>query len=345
MKTEAAVLFDTTKPLEVVTLETPDLKPGQVLVEVVYSGVCGTQVMEARGRKGEDRWLPHCLGHEATGIVLETGSACTKVEPGDEVVLSWIKGQGHEAGGSVYSLDGRNVNAGGVTTFQRHTVVSENRLTPVPKALGMKYSVLLGCPAPTGMGAVLNVGQVGIGSTVAIFGTGGVGLNACMAASYAGAGPVIGVDPAPGRRALAERFGCTHTVDPTAGDVIEQIKEIVPGGVDVAIEATGIPSVMLESVNATRVQGGRCVIIGNARFGETVEVSPEIFNSGRSFMGTWGGDSVPDRDYSRFAKVLASGRFPLEELLSDPYPLSATDQALIDLETAKVGRPLLDMSL
>ena len=132
MKTEAALLVQTGKPLVLAEIEIPALKPGQVLVEIAYSGACGTQVMEWRGDKGEDKWVPHCLGHEGTGTVLETGSAVTKVKAGDKVVLSWIKGNGIEAGGAVYDWDGRKVNAGGVTTFQRHAVVSENRLTLLP---------------------------------------------------------------------------------------------------------------------------------------------------------------------------------------------------------------------
>ena len=133
MKTEAALLVQTGKPLVLADIEIPALKPGQVLVEIAYSGACGTQVMEWRGDKGEDKWVPHCLGHEGTGTVLETGSAVTKVKAGDKVVLSWIKGSGIEAGGAVYDWDGKKVNAGGVTTFQRHAVVSENRLTLLPR--------------------------------------------------------------------------------------------------------------------------------------------------------------------------------------------------------------------
>ncbi len=186
MKTEAAILVETGKPLVLAELEIPALKQGQVLVEIAYSGACGTQVMEAQGLKGEDKWVPHCLGHEGTGIVLETSPAVTKVKPQDKVVLSWIKGSGIEAGGCVYHWGERNVNAGGVTTFQRHSVVSENRLTPLPAGLAMDVATLLGCAAPTGMGAVFNVLQVKAGDAVAIFGVGGIGLNACMAASFAG---------------------------------------------------------------------------------------------------------------------------------------------------------------
>jgi S-(hydroxymethyl)glutathione dehydrogenase / alcohol dehydrogenase len=344
MKTQAALLVQTGQPLVLADIETPALKPGQVLVEIAYSGACGTQVMEWRGDKGEDKWVPHCLGHEGTGTVLEVGGAVTKVKAGDKVVLSWIKGTGIEAGGAVYDWDGRKVNAGGVTTFQRHSVVSENRLTLLPSDLPMDVAVLLGCAAPTGMGAVYNVLKVQPGDAVAVFGTGGIGLNALMAAALAGAMPVIGIDPNPTRRALAKIYGATHVID-ASGDVLAEIKKIVPQGVDLAVESSGVPAVMEQAINATRQQGGRAVVIGNARHGAVLPLNPGVFNQGKSLLGTWGGDSVPDRDYGRYGRLLGSGRFPVRDLLSRPYGLAQADQALQDLAAGKIGRPLIDMSL
>jgi len=344
MKTQAALLVQTGQPLVLADIETPALKPGQVLVEIAYSGACGTQVRELRGDKGEYKWVPHCRGHEGTGTVLEIGSAVTKVKVGDKVVLSWIKGSGIEAGGAVYDWDGKKVNAGGVTTFQRHSVVSENRLTLLPPDLPMDVAVLLGCAAPTGMGAVYNVLKVQPGDAVAVFGTGGIGLNALMAAALAGAMPVIGVDPNPTRRALAQLYGATHVID-AAGDVLAEIKKIVPQGVDLAVESSGIPAVMEQAINATRQQGGRAVVIGNAKHGAVLPLNPGVFNQGKSLLGTWGGDSVPDRDYTRYGRLLSSGRFPVRDLLSKPYSLAQADQALADLAAGKVGRPLIDMSL
>jgi len=345
MKTKAALLIATSQPLEVVEIEIPALNPGQVLVEIAYSGACGTQLMEVAGDKGEDKWVPHCLGHEGTGTVIETGSAVTKVKEGDKVVLSWIKGEGQEAGGAKYDWDGKTVNAGGVTPFQKHAVVSENRLTLLPEGLDMDVAVLLGCAAPTGMGAVYNVLDVRAGDAVAVFGTGGIGLNAIMAAAMAGATPVIGVDLRESRRQLAMAFGATHTVNSENGDVFEQIIEISAGGVDLAVEATGVPSVMIDAVQITKQQGGRAVVIGNAKHDAQVSFSPSIFNSGRSLLGTWGGDSKPDRDYPRYAKLIAASPYPVRDLLSNSYSLDQINEALDDLRTGKIGRPLIDMSL
>jgi S-(hydroxymethyl)glutathione dehydrogenase/alcohol dehydrogenase len=345
MKTDAAILVETGRPLVMAQLEIPALRPGQVLVEIAFSGACGTQVMEWRGDKGEDKWLPHCLGHEGSGTVVDAGPGVTRVKAGQAVVLSWIKGGGIEAGGAVYGWDGRKVNAGGVTTFQRHAVVSENRLTPVPDGMDLDLAVLLGCAAPTGMGAVQNVLGARPGDAVAVFGAGGVGLNAVLAAASASAMPLVAVDPNPERRALALRFGATHVVDPAEGDPVAAVQRIVPGGVDLAVEASGLPAVMDQAVRAVRQQGGRAVVIGNARAGSTLTLDPAVFNQGKSLMGTWGGDSQPDRDYRRFARLLTAGRFSVRDLLSAPYRLEDADRALQDLAAGRVGRPLIDMRL
>jgi S-(hydroxymethyl)glutathione dehydrogenase / alcohol dehydrogenase len=345
MKTEAAVLVETGRKLEIASLTIPPLKQGQVLVEIAYSGMCGTQVLEVRGDKGEDRWLPHCLGHEASGVVRETGPGVTHVAVGDPVVLSWLKGPGIEAGGSAYDWNGRRVNAGAVTTFQRLALVSENRITRLPDGFAMDLAVLLGCAAPTGIGAVANVLKAASGSSVAVFGVGGIGLHACMAAAFAGCAPVIAIDPNPDRRALAGAFGATHILDPAAGDPVEAVRALVPGGVDAAVESSGSPLAMRQAMEGCRAQGGRAVVIGNARFDAVLSLSPALFNQGKSLLGTWGGDSRPERDFAAFAELLAAGRFPVRRLLSAPYSLAETAQALQDLAAGRVGRPLIDMSL
>lgn len=345
MKTQAALLVETGKPLVIADLDIPPLKPGQTLIEISYSGACGTQLLEWRGDKGEDKWLPHCLGHEGSGIVLEIGSAVSKVKPGDKVVLSWIKGSGQEAGGTAYSWEGRTVNSGAVTTFQRHALVSENRLTKIPEDLAMDLAVLLGCAAPTGMGAVLNVLNIRPGDTIAVFGSGGIGLNACAAAAIAGASKIIAIDPSPTRRALAKIYGATDVIDTTSNDPIDVIKSILPFGVDMAVEATGIPQVIDQAGQVIRQQGGRVVVIGNPKHGTTLKLNPAFFNQGKSLMGTWGGDSNPDRDYGRFGKLIANPRFPMKDLLSKPYRLENINDALHDLSTGNIGRPLIDMKI
>ncbi|WP_029008346.1 zinc-binding dehydrogenase [Azospirillum halopraeferens] len=345
MKTQAAILVELGKPLEVVELGIPALKPGQVLVEIAFSGACHTQVLEARGHRGADPFVPHCLGHEGSGTVLEVGAGVTKVAPGDTVILSWIKGSGANVPGSVYDWSGRPVNAGGVTTFMRHAVVAENRVTRLMAGLDLKTAIMLGCALPTGFGAVVNTASPGPGQSIAIFGAGGVGQSAIMGAVASGCAPVIAVDPNPAKRELALRFGANHVIDPAAGDPVAEIQAITGGGADVAIEATGLPAVMVQAARCVRPQGGKAVIVGNARHGENVTFDPRLFNDGKSVLGTWGGDSVPDRDYPRFARLIAAGRINVEPLLSAPYRLEEINAVLDDLEAGRVGRPVIDMSL
>lgn len=344
MKTEAAILVETSRPLELVQLDIPALKPGQVLVEIAYSGVCHTQLLEARGHRGTDRWLPHCLGHEGTGRVLETGPAVTRVKPGQEVILSWIRGAGVDAGGVTYHWGERAVNAGLVTTFQRHAIVSENRLTPALGGLDLRQGVLLGCALPTGFGAAVNVARVQPGEAVAIFGAGGVGLCAIMGAAMAGGHPVIAIDVNPAKLELARQQGATHTVETSSEDAVDdRVREAAGGLLDVAIEATGLPSIMATAMRVVRPQGGRAVIIGNARFGQQLVLDPGQLNQGKSLLGTWGGDSVPERDYPRYQRLLVAGRIGAEALLNRSYTLDDINGALEDLEAGKVFRPVIAM--
>ena len=345
MKTTAAVLVETGKPLILAELDIPALMPGQVLMEIAFSGVCHTQVLECRGYRGEDQHLPHCLGHEGSGTVYEVGPGVTKVKQDDEVILSWIKGSGSDVAGTVYPWGSRSVNAGGITTFSRYSVVSENRLTVLPKDIGMREAVMLGCAVPTGVGAVLNTAQPRPGQSMAVFGTGGVGLCVVAGAALAGCTPVIAVDIRQDKLDLARRMGATYCVNATGADPVEEVGRICPGGVDFAIEATGRPEAMLQALRSVRGQGGSAVVVGNARHGERVELDPRELNMGKRLLGTWGGDSWPDRDYPRYCRLLSSGELNLEPMISKTYSLSHINDAVDDLEAGRAVRPLVDMAI
>jgi S-(hydroxymethyl)glutathione dehydrogenase/alcohol dehydrogenase len=345
VKTLAAVLVETGKPLVLAELDMPPLQPGQVLVEVAYSGVCHTQVLECRGYRGEDRYLPHCLGHEGSGIVCEVGPGVTKVKPGDRVILSWIKGSGADVPGSVYEWDSRSVNAGPITTFSRYSVISENRLTVLPGETAMRDGAMLGCAVPTGAGAVFNTARPVPGQSLAVFGAGGIGLCALAAAAVAGCTPIIAIDIHAHKLALAKRMGASHCVDAGAGAVLEEIERFCPGGVDFAIEATGRPDAMVQALSSVRSQGGVAVIIGNARHGERLELDPRQLNLGKRLLGTWGGDNWPDRDFPRYCKLLRAGKLNLAPMLSEPYRLSEINRALDDLQAGRTVRPLIGMDL
>lgn len=345
MKTKAAVLIACGSPLEIVELETPALKPGQTLIQVAVSGVCHTQLLEARGHRGEDPYLPHCLGHEGSGTVLETGPGVTKVKKGDKVILSWMKGTGADIPGAVYAWNGKNVNAGAIATFNQYAVISENRLTPLSKNLSWPQAALLGCALPTGLGAVFNTAAVKKGESVAVFGIGGIGLSALNGALLAGAGVVIAVDINPKKLEVAAKLGATHAINPAEKDPVAEIQKLTGKGADVAIESSGQPKVMVQALSCVRPQGGRAVIIGNAKKGAVLELDPGQFNQGKRLLGTWGGDNVPDRDFPRYEQWVAEDKLAIVSLFSSVYPLSKINQALDDLEAGRALRPLIDMSL
>lgn len=341
MKTTAAILVETGKPLEIMELEIPALKSGQLLVQIAYSGVCHTQVLEARGYKGKDPFVPHCMGHEGTGIVIDTGPDVSKVQKGQKVLLSWLKGSGGDVPGTQYQMKGGQVvNAGGVTTFSYHSVVSENRVTPLPSGMDLSQGPMIGCAVATGMGAVLNTAAAKSGQSIAVFGCGGIGLFSIAAARIAGATNIIAVDINPSKLEVARSMGATHVID-SSPQSIEKIREIVKPGVDIAIEASGRPEVMRTALESVRNQGGVAVIIGNARHDETLVLDPKQFNMGKQLRGTWGGDSVPDRDFPTLCRYLMEGKFSVEPLSAKEYRLEDINTALSDLETGKTVRPLI----
>lgn len=342
MKTRAAILVELGKPLELVDLEIPTLLSGQALVQMACSGVCHSQLLEARGHRGPDRFLPHALGHEASGIVREIGPGVTRVQPDDRVVLSWIKGPGMDVSGAKYRWKNRTVNAGGITTFSEFSVISENRLTPLDVRIDFASAALLGCAVPTGVGIVLNTAQVRPGQSVAVFGVGGIGTWAVIGALLSGAGPVIAVDQLSEKVAWALSVGATHGICAATGSPVDEIVKLCPGGVDIAIEASGRPEVMQQAIESVRPQGGIAVIAGNAHHGEIWPLDPKQLNLGKRILGTWGGDNQPERDFPRYQRLIVSGQLRCEPFLAHRYSLADINRALDDLEAGRVARPLID---
>jgi S-(hydroxymethyl)glutathione dehydrogenase/alcohol dehydrogenase len=339
MKTEAAVLVELGAPIEVVNLEIPALKLGQVLVEMLVSGVCHTQVLESRGYRGQDRFLPHCLGHEASAIVRELGPGVAKVKAGDRVIVSWMKGSGLDGIGTQYRWGARTVNAGGVTTFSRLSVVSENRLVKMPSGIDENDAAAVGCALATGLGAVFNVARLLPGHSVAVFGVGRIGLSAILGAVVSGGTPVIAIDVNDEKLAIAGALGATHAFQ--SDEAVDRILRTCPGGVDVAIEASGRPDLMVNAMRCVRAQGGTAVVVGNARHGELMNLDPKELNLGKRLLGTWGGDNMPDRDFPRYCQLLKAGRISLASIPPTCYHLEQINEAIDDLEQGRVVRPLI----
>ena len=341
---QAAVLYETGHPLVVEEFVIPGPRAGQVLVEVAYSGVCGSQLMEARGGRGVDPWLPHLLGHEATGTVVEIGDGVTKVAAGDSVVLTWIRGAGQDAGGGAFFKGQRRINAGPIATFGTHAIVSENRLVPLPEGVPMDVGVLFGCALATGGGMLMNELRPAPGSSLAVFGMGGIGLSALMASRLFDCQPVIVVDISEAKLETARAFGATHTIDARTQDPIEVIRHLTEGrGVDYSVEAAGTTHTIEQAFASVRKQGGRCLFASHPESGKKISLDPHDLISGKNIAGSWGGASQPDRDIPILAALYLQGALPLERLLTRRYALADVNDALDDLEAHRVFRPLLVM--
>lgn len=340
----AAVMRDLCQPLCIEELSIPDLRFGQVLVRVLYSGVCRSQLMEVRGGRGEDTWLPHLLGHEGTGIVLATGPGVSKVVPGDQVVLGWIEGDGLGASGLQFESGSGQVNAGSVTTFCTHSVVAENRIVVLPEGVPLDAAVLFGCALVTGAGMVLNQVRPAPGSCLVVFGLGGVGLSALMAARVCNLERIIAVDVSEDKLATAIQFGADHVVNPNKEDPVRAVQELTDGrGADYCLEAAGRTDTIEQAFDMVRQRGGRCVFASHPQSGRKIQLDPHDLISGKKIEGSWGGASKPDRDIPRLAQLYSQGQLPLEALIGKRYRLEQVNDALEDLEKPEVFRPLLVM--
>lgn len=341
--TRAAVLEALGKPLAIRDIELPELLPGQVLVKVLFSGVCRSQLMEVRGGRGPDPWLPHLLGHEGSGEVLEVGDGVTKVRPGDQVILGWVKGEGLDAPGAKYLCEGQTINSGRVTTFSKHTIVSESRIVKKPANLSPEVAILFGCALPTGAGMVLNELRPAAGSSVVVLGLGGIGLSALMALHAFECKNVIAIDLSDEKLELAKDFGATHVVNPVREDVIERVLKLTEGGADACVESAGTTASIELGFALIRKGGGKLLFASHPAEGEVIRLAPHELISGKQIAGSWGGGTQPDRDIPRMFNIFSERNIPLDRLLTKRYRLEEINQALDDLEAGKVFRPLIAM--
>ena len=345
MKTKVAVLFEINKPLRIVDLKIPKLKPGQVLIDIAYSGICRSQLNEIKGLKGEDKHLPHTLGHEGSGVVLDVGKSVKKVKPGDHVVLSWIKGEGHDVPATVYESSEGPVNSGAISTFMEKTIISENRVVPIPTKMPLREAALLGCAIPTGAGIVINNAKVKPGDNVAVFGVGGIGLCAVMAASAVGADKIIGVDTVDHKLERAKQIGATHAINAANNDPLIEIMNVTAGkGVDFAIEAAGKKEAMETAFKSIRSGCGKCIIAGNLTDGETISIEPMDLIKGKNIVGTWGGETKTDEDIPKYIDWYIEDKLKLNELITHVYKLEDINIAFDDLVNGKVCRAVINNS-
>ena len=341
--TKAAILVQQRQPLVVDEVGLPEsLDVGQVLVRVHYSGICGSQLGEIDGVKGEDQFLPHLLGHEGSGTVLAVGPGVLHVAPDDTVVLHWRRGLGIQSATPVYRWNGTALNAGWVTTFNEYAVVSENRCTPVPPNSDLQVATLFGCAATTGFGVVENDARLRIGESIVVLGVGGIGLNVVQAASLVSAYPVIAVDLFDNRLELARQVGATHLINSSNADLGQEIQAILgTPGADVVVDTTGLPEMIQLGLARTKPQG-RVVMVGVPGAGSQVGLFSLPLHFGKKLSGSHGGDIDPPVDIPRYHDLYRSGRMELRRLITDTFPIEEINEAIEAIRLGDVnGRCLV----
>ena len=336
---KAAILAESKQPLIVDDITLPDnLEFGQVLVDIHYSGICGAQINEIDAAKGPDKFLPHLLGHEGSGVVREVGPGVTTVKVGDHVVLHWRPSKGIQSPTPKYTWNGKTVNAGWVTTFNEQAIISENRLTVIPDSFDMRIAPLFGCAVTTAFGVVNNDAQMKIGQSVVIFGIGGVGLNIAQAASMVSTHPIIGVDLLQHKLDIGKKFGLTHTVVSGLENVNDTIRDIVgTQGADVVIETTGNSRVIEKAYELTHPDG-KTICVGVPRKGDNISIYSLPLHFNKVLTGSHGGDAVPDVDIPRYIKLINVGKMTLDGLITHEFGLDDVNEALDLVRSGEAGR-------
>lgn len=365
---KAAVLEQLNAPLALRELEMPDTGYGQVKVQLSVSGICGAQLQEIAGLKGNAGYLPHLLGHEGCGRVTWVGPGVTRVRAGDKVVLHWRKAEGIEAENPVYRVakstgqsawsedhgarsagtpcplppapcvePGSAVKAGKVTTFNTHAVVSENRVTPVPAETPDEFCALLGCGLSTALGTIESEAQLKFGEKILVIGCGGLGLNLILAAKLAQASVIAVVDQHESKRPSAYQMGARW---------FETKIGHLPCGFDVIVDTTGNALAIRDSVKKL-APGGRYVLVGQPKPGELLELidARHFFDGheGKSLRATQGGRFQPHRDIPRYVAMHSAGLLKLDGLITHRIPLTEINAGLDLVRTGQAGRVMVTM--
>lgn len=345
------------EPVSIETIIIPDPGPGEAVVAIAACGVCHTDLHYREGGINDE--FPFLLGHEAAGTVESVGEGVTEVAPGDYVILNWraVCGQcrsckkgkpqycfaTHNATQKMTLLDGTELSpALGIGAFCDKTLVAAGQCTKVDPAARPEAAGLLGCGVMAGIGAAINTGEVGRGDTVAVFGCGGVGNAAIEGSRIAGASKIIAVDIDDAKLELAKTFGATHTVNSSKVDAVETIREFTDGnGVDVAIEAIGLPQTYEQAFYA-RDLAGTVVLVGVPNPEMKIELPYiELFGRGGSLKSSWYGDCLPSRDFPMLIDLYLQGRLNLDGFVSETIDLDGVEEAFHKMEGGGVLRSVV----
>ncbi|MDQ3858611.1 MAG: Zn-dependent alcohol dehydrogenase [Actinomycetota bacterium] len=356
----AAVLYGFNQPLEVEEVELDPPKEGEVLVRIVASGVCHSDLHVVQGIHPTD--LPVILGHEGAGIVETVGPDVRGLASGDHVLLTWLPYCGHcrhcvrgrpnrcenvawydatlEDGTCRFRKNGQRIHHYNTSSFAERSVVPARTAIPVDRDLLLRELALMGCAVMTGVGAVLNTAGVRPGDSVAVVGCGGVGLNAIQGARIAGATRIVAVDVVPAKLELARELGATDAVDASASDPVDAVRELVPGGVDHAFEALGRPATIETTLGLTG-RGGQAVLIGMAPPDARVPLDAlTVTLEERCVRGSWYGSCVPLRDFPLLVELYRDGRLRLDPLIVE-CGLEDVNDAFRRMEAGETARSVI----
>ena len=345
---KAAVLFATTEPLEIVEIEFPNtLAPGQVLVELMTSGICGAQINEIDAVKGPDKFLPHLLGHEGLAKVLEVGPSVNKVNPGDKVILHWRPSSGLAADTPKYHYKGKQVNAGWVTTFNQHAIVSENRLTRIDQnSIDPIIAPLLGCALTTALGVLENDANFTHRDSLLIMGFGGVGISIAKFAQFMNAKNIVVVDVDPNKKNLAISLGIEKFIHfNNKQDVQQKLRKIFGNQKPtVAIDTSG-HSEAIEICYEESSDTGRVVLVGVPKIGTKTSIYTLPLHFGKSITGSKGGGSIPDDDIPFILNLLEMKKVSMDDYPVSVFSFTDINSGIEKLRTGTLGRVVIDFSL
>ena len=344
---KAAVLEEINGPLVVGEVGLTPLQFGQVLVRVLASGICGSQLQEIAGHKGNAKFLPHLMGHEGCGVVEEVALGVTRVKKGDMVVMQWRRGEGVESDFPEYEYKGKRIKSGKVTTFSEYSIVSENRMTPVPHDTPVELAALLGCSLSTALGTINEEAQVKFGESVMIIGAGGLGINLIKAAKLASAYPIISVDIHDSKKELAESLGAHLYINCAKESVAEALnKTFGIREVDVIIDTAGNKKSLEDTV--TLLSGtGRYIMVGQPKPGESIELfnAAHLFGGeGKSLRATQGGRFMPSKDIPRYVRFAKAGVLDIEGIITHRTTLDNVNEAIEKVRSGEASRVLIEMS-
>src|SRR3954449_4605962 len=353
MKTRAAVAFAPKQPLEIVEVDLEGPRQGEVLVEIMATGICHTDAYTLDGLDSEGLF-PSILGHEGAGVVREVGPGVTSVKPGDHVIplytpecrqcksclsgktnlctaIRATQGKGVMPDGtSRFSLDGKPVyHYMGCSTFSNYTVLPEIALAKIREDAPFEKVCYIGCGVTTGIGAVINTAKVEPGANVVVFGLGGIGLNVVQGARMVGANMIVGVDLNPKREALARKFGLTHFVNPkdVKGDLAPYLVDLTGGGADYSFECIGSVDVMRQALECCHRGWGVSVIIGVAGSGQEIKTRPFQLVTGRTWKGTAFGGARGRTDVPRIVDWYMDGKIEIDPMITHVMPLTDINKA------------------